>query len=201
MDRHRIISSAAKADSTHLTTLGFVSNDDGTGRPIYGAGTTLGLFNGYNPPAASVLVKYTYYGDANLDGRVDGSDYTRIDFGYSNHLSGWSNGDFNYDGVVDGSDYTLIDNAFNNQGAGLANAAAIPASVAVTPSSPPPTAATTQTAKPAPVASSAPKPAPSVNLSSPARVKRAVLTTIVPNCIRRAGPTTVYFTQRTANHF
>ena len=26
-----------------------------------------------------VLVKYTYYGDANLDGKVDGSDYSRID--------------------------------------------------------------------------------------------------------------------------
>jgi hypothetical protein len=66
-----------------------------------------------------VLVKYTYYGDANLDGAVDGSDYTLIDNGFTNHLSGWQNGDFNYDGVVDGSDYTLIDNAFNTQGASL----------------------------------------------------------------------------------
>jgi hypothetical protein len=66
------------------------------------------------------LVKYTYYGDANLDGKVDGFDYTRIDNGYLNHLTGWGNGDFNYDGVLNGSDYTLIDNAFNTQGALLA---------------------------------------------------------------------------------
>jgi hypothetical protein len=66
-----------------------------------------------------VLVKYTYYGDANLDGKVDGSDYSRIDNAALNHLTGWSNGDFNYDGVIDGSDYTLIDNAFNRQGAAL----------------------------------------------------------------------------------
>jgi hypothetical protein len=66
-------------------------------------------------------VKYTYYGDANLDGAVDGSDYTLIDAGFNSHgtLTGWYNGDFNYDGLIDGSDYTLIDNAFNTQGASL----------------------------------------------------------------------------------
>jgi hypothetical protein len=60
-----------------------------------------------------VLVKYTYYGDANLDGIVNGADYQQIDNGFGMHLTGWSNGDFNYDGVVDGSDYSLIDNTFN----------------------------------------------------------------------------------------
>ena len=63
-------------------------------------------------------MKYTYYGDANLDGKVDASDYSLIDNGYLNHLTGWYNGDFNYDGVINGSDYTLIDNAFNMQGCG-----------------------------------------------------------------------------------
>ena len=67
-----------------------------------------------------MLIKYTYYGDANLDGKVNASDYSLIDNGYLNHLTGWFNGDFNYDGVVNGSDYTLIDNAFNMQGALLA---------------------------------------------------------------------------------
>jgi hypothetical protein len=52
---------------------------------------------------------------------VDGSDYSRIDNGYQNQLTGWYNGDFNYDGVINGSDYTLIDNAFNTQGASLAD--------------------------------------------------------------------------------
>jgi hypothetical protein len=67
-----------------------------------------------------VVVKYTYYGDTNLDGKVDGSDYSNIDNGFIHHFTGWSNGDFNYDGVVNGSDYTLIDNAFNSQGTSLA---------------------------------------------------------------------------------
>ncbi len=61
------------------------------------------------------LIKNTLFGDANLDGRVDGSDYTKIDNGFNSPLSGWSNGDFNYDGLINGSDYTLIDNAFNTQ--------------------------------------------------------------------------------------
>jgi hypothetical protein len=87
-----------------------------------------------------VLVKYTYYGDANLDGKVDGTDYSLIDASYlsedfvngvaTNPISGWYNGDFNYDGVVDGSDYTLIDNAFNSQSNLVVNASEIAAPTA-----------------------------------------------------------------------
>ena len=114
-----VTSSAAAADSSHLTALGVELNNDG-GQPIFGNGTALGLFDGKSPALTDVLVKYTYYGDANLDGKVDGSDYTRVDFGFLNHLTGWSNGDFDYDQVIDGSDYTLVDNAFNTQGVSLA---------------------------------------------------------------------------------
>ncbi len=103
-----LTSSAAQSNSTHLTTLGVI--------PV----TTAGSFDNQSVTTSDVLVKYTYYGDANLDGRVDGSDYSRIDNGYLSHSAGWFNGDFNYDGAIDGSDYTLIDNAFNTQGARIA---------------------------------------------------------------------------------
>ena len=106
-----ILSSAAAADSTHLTALGVILNTADGSTPIYST------FDGVSVGASDVLVKYTYYGDATLDGRVDGSDYSRIDNGYLSHLTGWLNGDFNYDGIINGSDYTLIDNAFNTQGA------------------------------------------------------------------------------------
>jgi autotransporter-associated beta strand protein len=118
-----ITSSAAAKDTTHLTTLGVIVNDDGTGTgtPLYGIGGGLGTtFSGIIPNDGDILVKYTYYGDANLDGKVDGSDYSRIDNGYAGNLQGWYNGDFNYDGVINGSDYTLIDNSYNTQGASLA---------------------------------------------------------------------------------
>jgi hypothetical protein len=93
-----------------------ILNNSGNGTPLYGTGGALGMFGSNNPSLNDVLVRYTYFGDANLDGTIDGSDYSFIDNGYLNQLTGWYNGDFNYDGVVDGSDYTLIDNAFNNQG-------------------------------------------------------------------------------------
>ena len=113
-----IQSSAAAGDTTHLTALGVIANNV-TGNRLYGNNTTLGPFDGMNTSSSSILVKYTYYGDTDLSGSIDGSDYSRVDNGFTQQLTGWFNGDFNYDGVVDGSDYTLIDNAFNVQGDSL----------------------------------------------------------------------------------
>ena len=87
-------------------------------------------------------MKYTYYGDANLDGKVDASDYSLIDSGYASNGAdtGWYNGDFNYDGVINGSDYTLIDNAFNTQGGQISDEIATPtAEIAGSASVPEPT--------------------------------------------------------------
>ena len=125
-----LASSAAAGDARRLHALGVAANNDGTGARLYGAGTARGLFDGYDPALSDVLVRYTYFGDANLDGKVDGQDYARVDAGYAARgsatpLTGWFNGDFNDDGTADGSDYTLIDNAFNEQAApGTPSAAA-----------------------------------------------------------------------------
>jgi hypothetical protein len=118
-----IVASAARTDLTHLSSLGVVQAP---------AATT---FDNQPISAGEVLVKYTYTGDATLDGRINASDYSRIDYGFLTHLSGWTNGDFNYDGIINGSDYTLIDNAFNNQGASLASELS-PAAVAPAPMAP-----------------------------------------------------------------
>jgi autotransporter-associated beta strand protein len=123
-----VTSSAAAADPSHLTALGVIQNNQ-SGPALYTASNT---FDGTTPGASDILVKYTYYGDTNLDGKVDGSDYSRIDAAYladqqtPGSETGWFNGDFNYDGVIDGSDYTLIDNAFNTQGAQISAAIASP---------------------------------------------------------------------------
>jgi autotransporter-associated beta strand protein len=129
-----ITSSTAATDTTHLTALGVIQNDQ-NGTAIYSAANP---FDGYAANPGDILVKYTYFGDANLDGKVDGSDYSLIDAGYASNqpgftgtvLTGWLNGDFNYDGVIDGSDYALIDNAFNNQGASLASQSQVATSTA-----------------------------------------------------------------------
>ena len=78
-----------------------------------------------------MLVKYTYFGDANLDGTVNAADYLQIDNGLNSGGNVWRNGDFNYDGVVNGDDYSLIDNAFNTQG-GVSLAAAPANQIATT---------------------------------------------------------------------
>ncbi len=123
-----IVSSAAAADGRRLTAVGVILNN-ASGTALFGSGTTAPLFDKAAVGASDVLVKYTYYGDANLDGKVDGADYALIDAGFLSKgaLTGWFDGDFNYDGKVDASDYTLIDNAFNNQGAALTAAVADPA--------------------------------------------------------------------------
>ncbi|MBC7782276.1 MAG: autotransporter-associated beta strand repeat-containing protein [Burkholderiales bacterium] len=66
-------------------------------------------------PTTSVLVKYTWRGDANLDGVVNGSDYALADTGFSGGGTGWFYGDVNYDDVINGSDYALIDTGFSSQ--------------------------------------------------------------------------------------
>jgi hypothetical protein len=68
---------------------------------------------------------YTYAGDANLDGVIDGGDYGIIDnFAQVPNSDGYVNGDFNYDGVIDGGDYGIIDNNIQSQGAPLSSSSA-----------------------------------------------------------------------------
>jgi hypothetical protein len=109
-----ITSSTVAGDTTHLTALGAILNSSGSGA-LYSS------FDGVSAASSDVLVRYTYVGDTNLDGKIDASDYSRIDAGFltqtlpTGRTTGWANGDFNYDGAINGSDYTLIDNAFNEQ--------------------------------------------------------------------------------------
>jgi hypothetical protein len=104
-----------------LTTVGISEARDALG--LTGAQTA--LFSGQTVDATTVLVKYTYAGDANLDGTLNIDDYTRIDSGVSAGLSGWSNGDFNYDGKMNIDDYVIIDGNIGNQGPPFSNGASI----------------------------------------------------------------------------
>jgi hypothetical protein len=108
-----IISSDA-AGST-LTTLGVA---EATQALNIGGGET-GLFSGETVDGSSVLVKFTYAGDANLSGRITVDDYGRIDFNVGLGTSGWFNGDFNFDGKISVDDYGIIDFNVGIQGAAL----------------------------------------------------------------------------------
>jgi hypothetical protein len=65
-------------------------------------GVVAGLSSG------QIEIKYTVYGDANLDGLVNGDDFTILVGNLGKPASKWDKGDFNYDGVVNGDDFTLL---------------------------------------------------------------------------------------------
>jgi autotransporter-associated beta strand protein len=53
-------------------------------------------------------LKYTRYGDANLDGVVSGDDFAILVGNLGKSAAAWDKGDFNYDGVVSGNDFALL---------------------------------------------------------------------------------------------
>ena len=62
-----------------------------------------------NPAAADMIVmRYTYAGDASLDGNVDVTDFNMLAANYNKHSASWVQGDFNYDGVVNAEDFDLL---------------------------------------------------------------------------------------------
>jgi hypothetical protein len=115
-DRPGLTSSTALASNPRITTLGVLEGSQY--RVLYGTSAT---FSGQSVDDSSILVKYTYYGDTDFNGKVDGADYARVDTTFNNETSqgnigGWLNGDLDFNGKVDGADYALIDSAFNAQG-------------------------------------------------------------------------------------
>ena len=107
-----IASLAASNDSSRITALGALQNS------INGS-ALFSTFDGITVSTSDVLIKHTYYGDANLDGKVNGDDYSLLDNGFNTQATGWLNGDFNYSNSITTADYILTDNAFNMQGAPL----------------------------------------------------------------------------------
>jgi hypothetical protein len=65
----------------------------------------LSTYGGTTVDSSALLVRFTWFGDANLDGKVDSTDLNMIQ---SNGAT-WTQGDFNYDGQVNADDYALFD--------------------------------------------------------------------------------------------
>jgi hypothetical protein len=96
------------------TTLGLLTS--GEFFQVYGFGAD---YLGQNLDLTAIVVKYTYYGDSDLNGVVNFDDYSRSDAGFNFGRTGWLNGDFDGNGVINFDDYSLIDLAFNTQGGAL----------------------------------------------------------------------------------
>jgi hypothetical protein len=108
-DEVGITSRFAREHPTGSTTLGVIEASD------YIDVTGSNVFSGQTIDATTALIKYTWYGDTDFNGFIDGDDYARIDNGFNTGASGWFNGDCDLNGFIDGDDYALIDNAFNSQ--------------------------------------------------------------------------------------
>jgi fibronectin-binding autotransporter adhesin len=112
-----ITSSTAANDPNFLTAIGYASNLDAAFITFEGVS---GLDDG------DVLVKYTYYGDADLTGSVDLDDFNLFLAGYqdpANVPQTWIYGDFDYTGSVDLDDFNLFLAAYQANGAPLSTLA------------------------------------------------------------------------------
>ena len=78
---------------------------------------------------------YTLYGDANLDGSVNGADLNVVLSNYNQTGMTWSQGDFNYDGTVNGADLNTVLSNYN-QSLSVGAAVPEPGSLAVGPRPP-----------------------------------------------------------------
>jgi fibronectin-binding autotransporter adhesin len=108
-----IVTSQTQATLSNFTNIGVA-----TGAQVKGiAATDTAVWAGQTVTGSDTLVMYTYGGDANLDGKINVDDYTRIDFNVPLGSTGWYNGDFNYDGKINVDDYTIIDFNVGIQGA------------------------------------------------------------------------------------
>jgi hypothetical protein len=109
---------ASKASSSaHPTALGYAEN--------FALGLT--TFMGQSVDNTTLLVRYVYLGDANLDGRVNALDFNLLAANYG-AASGkhWFMGDFDYDGFANSTDFSALAANFNQVLAGPALGTLIP---------------------------------------------------------------------------
>ncbi len=89
---------------------------DGSGSPTTNP-NGLPQFAGTSVDQNSVLFKYTYIGDSNLDGMVDSTDFGLFLAGYNDPGTaaslGWAVGDYDYSGTVDSTDFGLFLAGYN----------------------------------------------------------------------------------------
>jgi hypothetical protein len=111
-----ITSAAAQANANHNTAIGYADAADG---------------QGINTTPNTIELKYTLYGDANLDAQVNSADLQRL-LAFFNNGGGWDQGDFNYDGIVNSADLQALLFTFNTQ----LGSQATPMAIAAAPAAP-----------------------------------------------------------------
>jgi T5SS/PEP-CTERM-associated repeat protein len=69
-------------------------------------------FSGQSVDNTTVLIAFTRFGDANLDGLVNLADFNRLASNFGGTDRVWSQGDFNYDGLVNLADFNRLASNF-----------------------------------------------------------------------------------------
>ena len=89
----------AASSNIHKTALGYTE----------ASSDALGSHNGIGLDNDSIVIVYTYAGDATLDGTVDSNDFAALAAHYGQTSGvGWIQGDFNYDGTVNALDFNAL---------------------------------------------------------------------------------------------
>jgi hypothetical protein len=65
-------------------------------------------FNTIPVDSTTVVVRRTYNGDGNLDGKVNTVDFNHLAGGFGSGSPGWLNGDYDYDNDVDSIDFNAL---------------------------------------------------------------------------------------------
>ena len=65
-------------------------------------------FAGETIDATTILIRFGFSGDTDMNGEVNGDDYFRADSSITAGLNGFSNGDINFDGIVDAGDFAEL---------------------------------------------------------------------------------------------
>jgi hypothetical protein len=73
-------------------------------------------FEGQPVDATAIVLKYTYYGDANLDGRVNLQDFNRLAANFGATGRHWSQGNFDFNNVVNLLDFNKLAANFGRTG-------------------------------------------------------------------------------------
>ena len=102
-----IVTSSGWKGGSNYTGIGVTYNDKAAaGLP---AGALYTTFDGQTVGVNDVLVKYTWFGDADLDGQVTSGDFDTVAANFNLQTGGnWSLGDFNNDGAVNALDFNAV---------------------------------------------------------------------------------------------
>ena len=111
------IATGAYGNGTTVTWTGTgITSSAAASNPSYGIGYADSADPG-NPAGLApgqIEVMYTLLGDANLDGKVNGTDFNLMATNFNQMVTaGWDKGDFDYNGKVNGNDFVLLADNFN----------------------------------------------------------------------------------------